>query len=110
MNEYYSKLASELTGKPNVEATLLPNFEVLNDQTSFKIQHTTYDQVNQILKNIKNDCSCGSDNISIRFVKPISEFVTSPLVHIINNCIDKKSFLVNGKWLEFAQSQRLIHL
>ena len=52
----------------------------------------TYDQVNQILKNIKNDCSCGSDNISIRFVKPISEFVTSPLVHIINNCIDKKIF------------------
>lgn len=92
MNDYYCKLASELTGKPNEESTLPDNIETIDDENAFKIHHVTYDEVCQILKSLKNDCSCGSDNISIRFVKPISEFITSPLVNIINNCIDKKIF------------------
>jgi len=92
MNEYFCNLASNLTGKPNIESTLPDNIETRHDETSFKIMHTTYDEALKILNNLKTDCSCGSDNISIRFIKPISDFMTSLLVHIINNCIDKKTF------------------
>ncbi|XP_057299344.1 uncharacterized protein LOC130629967 [Hydractinia symbiolongicarpus] len=92
MNEYFSNLAANLTGKSNVESTLPDDIKTTENEQSFKIQHTTYNEINKILKNLKNDCSSGHDNIPIRFIKPVSEFITSPLVHIINNCINKEIF------------------
>ena len=92
MNEYYSNLAANLTGKSNSESRLLDDILITDDESSFKIMHTTYDEVQNIIKNLKNDCSCGPDNISVRFLKPVADFITSPLVHIINKCIDKKTF------------------
>ena len=48
------------------------------------------------MKKLKNDCSSGYDNIPIRYLKPVSEYLVSPLVHIINNSIDRNIF--PDKW------------
>ena len=44
------------------------------------------------LKNIRNDCSTGYDNIPIEFVKLVADFVSSPITHIINKSIDESTF------------------
>ena len=62
------------------------------NSNGFKIQHTNYDQIKKIILGLKNDCSSGYDNIPVRFIKPVSDHLISPLVHIINNSIDKKFF------------------
>ena len=41
---------------------------------------------------LKNDCFSGYDHIPVRFIKPVSDHLISPLVHIINNPINKKIF------------------
>ena len=41
---------------------------------------------------IKNDCSTGDDGIPIHYIKPVLHDITSPMVNIINNCIDKNVF------------------
>ena len=91
MNDYFSSLASNLTGRPNTSSNLPELSENIND-SAFTIKNTTYEEVYSILTSLKNDCSSGYDNIPVRFLKPITEYITSPLVHIINNCIDQKCF------------------
>ena len=41
---------------------------------------------------LRNDCSSGFDNISVKFLKPVAEKITSPIVHIINSSTDKEIF------------------
>ena len=47
--------------------------------------------------NVKTDCSSGHDNIPVRYLKPVAEYITSPLVHIINTSIDQEIFLKQWK-------------
>ena len=44
------------------------------------------------LKNLRSDCSCGPDNIPVKFIKLVAEHLASPLTHILNNCIAKSTF------------------
>ena len=44
------------------------------------------------LKSLRNDCSTGVDNIPIKYIKPIVEYICSPLTHIIN------CFIVNDSY------------
>ena len=67
------------------------------NSNDFKIQHTNYDQIKKIILGLKNDCSSGYDNIPVRFIKPVPDHLISPLVHIINNSIDKKFFPTSWK-------------
>ena len=41
---------------------------------------------------MKSDCSADHDGIPIRSLKPVVDDVTSPLVHIIDTCIDNGVF------------------
>ena len=59
---------------------------------TFKTKHTNYVEVRKILLGIKNNCSTGHDDIPIRYLKPVLDDVTSPLVHIMNTCIDNRVF------------------
>ena len=45
---------------------------------------------------IRNDCSTGYDHIPASFIKPVSEFLVSPITFIINNFIKINEF--PGKW------------
>ena len=59
---------------------------------SLKVRPTTFKEVNEIITSLRNDCSSGYDAIPVKFTKPIRDFITSPLVHIINNSIEKGVF------------------
>ena len=41
---------------------------------------------------IRNDCSTGYDHIPATFIKPVSEFLVSPITFIINNFIKINQF------------------
>ena len=98
MNEYFSNLASQLSGKENTETdfkTVLKNLPTNNNaENQFTIQHTScYEEVNKNFLSLKNDCSdSGYDDIPARFIKPVADYYDIPVVHIINSCIDRKIF------------------
>ena len=95
MNKHFSNLAANLTNKENKESdydTLIRNLPVNNCEQSFNIQHTTYSDVYKIITSLKNDCSSGFDDIPIRYIKPVAEYMVSPMVHIINRSIDQNVF------------------
>ena len=41
---------------------------------------------------LKNDCSSNDDNIPVRYLKSVAEYITSPMVHTINTSIDQEIF------------------
>ena len=61
-------------------------------QNPFHLQHTTIETVIKIIKSLRNDCSTGYDNIPVSFIKPVAEYIASPLTFIINNCIKTNTF------------------
>ena len=91
MNNYFSNLAVDLTNKENTESnftTLLNNLPDENYDQSFHLNHTNYNDVYKIITNLKNNCSSGHHNIPVRYLKPVAEYITSPMVHIINTDFD----------------------
>ena len=66
------------------------------NSNGFKIQHTNYGQIKKIILGLKIDYSSGYDNIPVRFIKPVSDHLISPLVHIINNSVNK--FFPQNSW------------
>ena len=94
-NNYFSNLAANLTNKENTKSnltSLLNNLPDENYDQSFHLNHTNYNEVYKIITNLKNDCSSGHDNIPVRYLKPVAEYITSPMVHIINTSIDQEIF------------------
>ena len=59
---------------------------------SFKLQKVTYNDIVKSLKSLRNDCSTGYDNIQVSSIKPIAEYIVSPLTFIINNLIEESKF------------------
>ena len=92
LNNHFTTLASKLTNKENAPSKLPDISSMQENSNGFKIQHTNYDQIKKIILGLKNDCSSGYDNIPVRFIKPVSDHLISPLVHIINNSINKIFF------------------
>ena len=95
INNHFTSLASRLTRKINEPCNFTELFQNISDDLNadtFKIKHTNYDEIRKILLGIKNNCSTGHDEIPIRYLKPVVDDVTLPLVHIINTCIDNRVF------------------
>lgn len=95
MNDYFVNLASDLTLKENKQCDFKSILQNLPDQgrnNEFKINHTTYEEINKIINGLKNDCSSGFDDIPIRYIKPVAECLISPIVEVINSSIDQKIF------------------
>ena len=93
LNNHFTTLASRLTGKENTHHSANQcNFNDESGSHQFRIHSTNFNEVKKILLNLKNDCSSGHDGIPVRFIKPVADYITSPLVHIINNCIEKGIF------------------
>ena len=52
----------------------------------------TYDEIQKIILNLRNHCSSGHNNIPVKFLKPVVDQITSPIVHLINTFVDKEIF------------------
>ena len=59
---------------------------------SFKLQKGTYNDVLKSFKSLRNNCSTRYDNIPVSFIKPVAEYIASPLTFIINNLIEESKF------------------
>ena len=57
------------------------------------MQTVSYEDVEQYLKLLRNDWSTGYENMPAMFIKPVVEFLVSPLAFVINNYIATNSFL-----------------
>ena len=58
----------------------------------FTLTESNYIEIRKEFKKIRNDCSVGFDCIPLELVKPVSDYLVSPLTHIINNCIKMRKF------------------
>ena len=88
-------IASNLCGKENEllnESEILQLLNRVPDFNAFTINYTTYDEVQVIILNFRNDFFSGHDNIPLKFFKPVVDQITSPIVHIIKASIDKEIF------------------
>ena len=62
------------------------------NENAFKLQPTSYNDVRKALNTIRSDCSTGHDSIPINLLKPVIEFIISPLTFTINNFISFGTF------------------
>ena len=95
MNAHFSKLAEKLTGRESISyddlTQIIDNMPSTNS-VKFRLRKVYYNEVKKALSSIRKDCSSGHDNISIRLLQPVLEFIISPLTHIINSCIQNSMF------------------
>ena len=100
LNNYFATLRSNLRGKENEFLNKLEILQLLNrvpDTNAFTMNYTTYDEVQKIILNLRNDCSSGHDNIPVKFLTPVVDQITPPIVHIINTSVDKETFRESWK-------------
>ena len=57
-----------------------------------QLSPVTSENVLQVIKNLRSDCSTGLDQIPTCFIKMVAECLAVPLTSIINNCIAKAYF------------------
>ena len=57
-----------------------------------QLQTLSYEDVEQCLRLVGNDCFTGYDNIPATFIKPVVEFLVSPLTFVIRNYIATNNF------------------
>ena len=89
LNELFNKTAERLVGQnATTDDDILSHIDSLtSSHDSFKLQKLTYNVIKS-LESLRNDCSTGYDNIPVSFIKPIAEYIASPLTSIINNLIE----------------------
>ena len=110
LNTHFTTLASRLIHKDNELHYFTEFFNTISEVTeleTFKIKHTNYNEVRKIILGIKNHCSTGDDSISIRYIKSVVDDITSPMVNIINNCIDKNVFSTAWKVLRVCSIPKI---
>ena len=95
MNAHFSKSAEKLTGRESIShddlTQIIDNMPSTNN-VKFQLRKVYYNEVKKALSSIRKDCSSGHDNISIRLLQPVLEYILSALTHIINSCIQNNMF------------------
>ena len=96
VNKYFNETATRTTGKAaeNISDEFIQTLP--EQQHSFDLHKVTYDDVMKAIKNLRSDCSTGYDNIPAKFIKPVADYLVSPLTNIINHCITTST--VPSKW------------
>ena len=111
INKFFNTTAAHVTGKQPVKTcdicrtiTTVPE----NSTTEqFEPQTTNSDEVLKIIKSLRNDFSAGY-NITIFLIKPVAEYISSPLAFIINNQILTRTFskkVENIPYMSYSKSQ-----
>ena len=112
IKNHFTSLASRLTRKINEPYDFTEFFQNISDDANpdtFKINHANYNEVRKILLGIKKDCSTGYDGIPMRYLKPVVDDVNSPLVNIINTCIDNSVFPQTWKIVHVCPVPKVDH-
>ena len=96
VNKYFNETATRTTGKAaeNISDEFIQTLP--EQQHSFDLHKVTYDDVMKAIKNLRSDCSTGYDNIPAKFIKPVADYLVSPLTNIINHCITTST--VPSEW------------
>ena len=89
LNKYFDETGKRLTTtEPHSNdepENLIGSFPVKN--IGFQLQTVSYEYVEQCLRLLQNDCSTGYDNIPAMFIKPVVEFLVSPLTFVIDKSL-----------------------
>ena len=62
------------------------------DRYSFQLPKIYTGEVLKEISLLRSDCSIGVEQISVKCVKQVGDFLTGPLAHIINFCISNSQF------------------
>ena len=97
LNDFFATTAQrtlETRATPIEDLTcLIDNLpDVPSGGMRFQLSPVTSENVLQVIKNLRSDCSTGADQIPTRFIKMVAECLAVPLTSIINNCIAKAYF------------------
>ena len=97
LNDFFATTAQrtlETRATPIEDLTcLMDNLpDVPSGNMRFQLSPITSENVLQVIKNLRSDCSTGADQIPTRFIKMVAECLAVPLTSIINNCIAKAYF------------------
>ena len=94
LNKYFSDTEARLVSQKSMSKKELTSLiDSFNDkENAFQLQPATYENIEKCIKMIRNDCSTGYDHIPATFIKPVSEFLVSPITFIINNFIKINQF------------------
>ena len=97
LNDFFATTAQrtlETRATPIEDLTcLIDNLpDVPSGSMRFQLSPVTSENVLQVIKNLRSDCSTGADQIPTRFIKMVVECLAVPQASIINNCIAKAYF------------------
>jgi len=94
LNVFFNETSERLVGKnKRSDQEIIHYINNLRDcENSFALNEIIYEETLKCIKSLRNDCSTGHDNIPVNFIKPIAEYIASPLTFIINNYIKESKF------------------
>ena len=112
LNKNFNSTAERiLECSPSNKDDLFKTVEGLQCQdNSFTLAPVTQNEVLNTIKLPRSDCSTGPDQIPTQFIKPIAEFLASPLCHIINTCIQSSAFPTKWKTARISPIPKVDYL
>lgn len=91
-NEYYTGVGAELANKiPHLHTPTYEDREFRAD-TPFRLQPVSEEELGQCIRHMKGTSAPGIDNIPANMIKNNFEYLRYPLLHVINNSINKGIF------------------
>lgn len=76
------------------------HYQTINLQNNFYCNKQT-EEVLKIIKKTSNDCCAGFDNIPVSLIKPVAEYIASPLAHNKNSDFEKKQWKIEKSYNVF---------
>jgi len=96
LNRHFSNTTQRILGTKSSSIENLRNyinsFSDHKEGDPFVLRKVTFEDIERQLENIRTDCATGPDQIPSKYIKIVTEYITSPLTNIINECIDKNIF------------------
>lgn len=98
LNIDFSNTTQRILGTESSSTENLRNYiNSLSDHKevdSFELRKVTFKEVERQIKKkkIRTDCAIGPDLLPSKYIKLVTEYITSPLTNIINECIDQNIF------------------
>ena len=92
LNRYFIRTTDRTLGTlPDKAIDLVDLIDSLPETVRypFQLRTVTTEEVLKEISLLRSDCSTGVDQIPVKYVKQVDDFLTGPLAHIINLCIWK---------------------
>ena len=95
LNRYFIKTTERTMGSLSNKATDLVDLidsPSEPDRYPFQLRTVSTEEVLKEISLLRPDCSTGIDQIPVKYVKQVGDFLTGPLAHIINVCTSNSQF------------------